>query len=147
MENAWKQLFFGLIVSPHVTCSLCSSNELDTWKNVLLSYTQQHLHALQIKQHNKAVWELCKLILSSQNMRCYILMNAGIYNNSPPDNTVPTWLLPCTYNKPRCHCNVCFKPDLLCIIGLPYQHQPPAISLPTLTIQFIEFTFCNDRFL
>jgi hypothetical protein len=31
-------------------------------KNILLSYTQPHIHALRIKRHNEAVWELQKLI-------------------------------------------------------------------------------------
>jgi ribonuclease HI len=90
MGNARKQLFFGPTLFPQITYSLCNSTEPDTWKHVLLSCTQQHLHALRIKRHNKAVYEFCKLLLSCQNTRCYILMNTGIYNNSPPDNTVPT---------------------------------------------------------
>jgi hypothetical protein len=73
-------------------------------------------------------------------------MNVGIYNNSPPDNTVPPWLLLCTCNTPRCHCNARFKPDLLCVWGIPYQHPPPTTPTSSITIQFIEFTFCNDRF-
>jgi hypothetical protein len=73
-------------------------------------------------------------------------MNAGNHNNLPLDNTIPTWLLPCTCNTPRCHCNARFKPDLLCVTGTPYQHQPPTAPNPTITIQLIEFTFCNDRF-
>jgi hypothetical protein len=73
-------------------------------------------------------------------------MNAEIHNTLSPDNTVPTWLLSCTCNTPRCHCNARFKPDLLCVIGIPYQHQPPTTPTPTITIQFIEFIFCNDRF-
>jgi hypothetical protein len=52
---------------------------------------------------------------------------------------------PCTCNTPRCHCNARFKPDLLCVTGIPYQHQSTAPT-STVTIQFIEFTFCNDQF-
>jgi hypothetical protein len=146
MGNARKQLFFGPTLFPHITCSLCHSSEPDTWKHVLLSCTQQHIHALRIKRHNKAIWEFRKLLLSCPNTRCYTLMKAGNHNNLPPDNTIPTWLLPCTCNTPRCHCNARFKPDLLCVTGTPYQHQPPTAPTPTITIQFIEFTFCNDRF-
>jgi hypothetical protein len=73
-------------------------------------------------------------------------MNVGLHNDLSPDNTVPTWLLPCTCNTPRCHCNAHFKPNLICVTGIPYQHQPPTASTPTITIQFIEFTFCNDCF-
>jgi hypothetical protein len=76
MGNARKQLVFGPTLFPHITCSICHSPEPDTWKHVLLSCTQQHIHALRIKRHNKAVWESCKLLLSYPNTRYYILMNA-----------------------------------------------------------------------
>ena len=73
-------------------------------------------------------------------------MNAGIYNDSPQENTVPAWLLPCTCNTQRCHCNARLKPDLLCVIGHPYNSTPPEAPTQEITIQYIEFTYCNDRF-
>ena len=73
-------------------------------------------------------------------------MNAGTFNNNPQENTVPTWLLPCTCAQQRCHCNARFKPDLLCIKELPHQNTPPTHPTDNLTIQFIEFTYTNDRF-
>ena len=130
---------------PTITCSICNSHERDTQKNVLPSCTQHHIHALRTKRHNKEVWELRKLLVSSNKSRSFILMNAGTYNNNPQENTVPHWLLPCTCNQ-RCHCNARFKPDILCIRGLPYQSNPPLNPDNNLTIQFIEFTYCNDRF-
>ena len=72
-------------------------------------------------------------------------MNAGTFNNDPPENTVPSWILPCVCGQQRCHCNARFKPDLLCVKGLPYQSSPPIEPNDNLTIQFIEFTYCNDR--
>ena len=72
-------------------------------------------------------------------------MNAGTFNNNPPVNTVPSWLLPCVCGLQRCNCNARFKPDILCVKGLPYQPSPPTEPNDTLTIQFIEFTYCNDR--
>ena len=71
MDNARKQLFFGREAS--ITCSICNSLEPDTWLHVLLNYRQSHIHALRIKRHNKAVWALRKLIVSSKHSRCYIL--------------------------------------------------------------------------
>ena len=62
------------------------------------------------------------------------------------ENTIPNWLLPCTCGTQRCHCNSRFRPDILCVKGLPYQNEPPTNIDQTLTIQFIEFTYCNDRF-
>jgi hypothetical protein len=73
-------------------------------------------------------------------------MNAGTFHNNPQENTVPSWLLPCTCNTQRCQCNAKFRPDILCVKGLPYQNCPPTNIDPNLTIQFIEFTYCNNRF-
>jgi ribonuclease HI len=144
MGNARKHLFWPLRY-PNITCSLCSTNEVDTWPHVLLKCPQPHLHALRIKRHNKVVWELRKLITSSPTSRCMILMNVGYFNNNPPDNTVPQWLLPCTCSTQRCHCIACLRPDILCIQGAPYLGNPPSCVDPSLKIQFIEFTYTNDR--
>ena len=73
-------------------------------------------------------------------------MNAGMFNDNPPENTVPPWLHPCTCSLQRCHCTVRFKPDIICVKGLPNQANPPTTLENNLKIQFIEFTFCNDRF-
>ena len=144
MGNARKKLFFGIQRFPSITCPICNFPDADTWPHVLLKCNQHHIHALRTKRHNKVVWELRKLLLSSQISRCYTLMNAGTFNNNPQENTVPTWLLPCTCERLRCHCNARFKPDLMCIKGLPHQNTPPTHPTDNLTIKFIEFT--NDRF-
>ena len=141
MGNARKQLFFGIQRFPSKTCPICNSQDADAWLHVLLICNQHHIHALRAKRHNKAVWEIRKLILSSQNSRCYTLMNAGTFNNNPQENTVPPWLLPCTCERQRCHCNARLKPNLLCIKGLPYQNGPPIAPTDNLIIQFIEFTY------
>jgi hypothetical protein len=73
-------------------------------------------------------------------------MNAGIYNSLPPENTVPPWLLPCICLTSRCNCNAKYKPDILCVQGLPNLSLPPLTIDPSLTIQFIEFTYTNDRY-
>jgi hypothetical protein len=146
MGNARKQLFFGIQRFPSITCPICSSPDVDTWLHVLLKCNQHHIHALRIKRHNKAIWEIRKLILSAQKSRCYILMNARTFNNNPQENTVPPWLLSCICVQQRCHCNARLKPDILCIKGLPYQSPSPSSPTYHLTIQFIEFTYTNDRF-
>jgi hypothetical protein len=46
----------------------------------------------------------------------------------------------------RCRYLAKFKFDLLCIQGLPYQGNPPAAPDHNITIQFSEFTYCNDKF-
>ena len=129
-----------------MTCSICNSLESDTWLYVLLNCRQSHIHAFKSKRHNKAIWALRKLIVSSKHSRSYIFMNARTFNNKPLENTVPPWLLPCTCSLQRCHCNARFKPDIICVKGLPYQANPSIIFRNNLKIQFIEFTYCNDKF-
>ena len=96
MRNARKQLFFGREAFSSITCPICNSLDPDTWLHVLLKCKQHHIHALRTKRHNKALWELRKLIVASNKSSCYVLMNAGTYNNNPPENTIPPWLPPCT---------------------------------------------------
>jgi len=73
-------------------------------------------------------------------------MNAGRFNNNPPNNIVPQWLQPCTCQTQRCQCNARLRPDILYIRGLSHQSPPPDKTLPNTTIQFIKFTYTNDRF-
>ena len=129
-----------------MTCSIWNSLEPDTWLHVLQNCKQRHIHVLQTKKHNKALWALRKLLPSSQHSRCYIRMNAGTFNENPSENIVPPWLLPCTCDLQRCHCNARCKPDILCVSGLPYQANSPTTPENNLKIQLIEFTYCNDRF-
>ena len=140
-----KQLFFGREVFSSITCPICNSPNPDTWLHVLLKCKQHHMHALRTKRHNKAIWELRKLIVTSKKSRCYALMNASTFNNDPLENIVPPWLLPYLCGQQRCHCNVIFIPDLLFVKGLPYQSPPPIEPNDNLTIKLIEFTYCKDR--
>ena len=146
MDNARKQLFFRREAYPSSTCSICNSVEPDIWLHILLNCRQSHIHALKIKRHNKAIWALRKLIVSSKHCRCYILMNVGTFNDKPPENTVPPWLLLYTCGLQRCHYNARFKPNIICVKGLPYQTDLPNNPENNHEIQFIEFTYCNDRF-
>ena len=91
-------------------------------------------------------WEIRKLLMSNTSTRYYTLMNASVYNESPQENTVPAWLLPCTCDTSRCQCNARLKPDILCVLGHPYNSPPPVAPTSAITIQYIEFTYCNDRF-
>ena len=113
--NAKNHLFFGREAFPSITCSLCNSQVLNAWLHVLLKCGQHHIHALRTKRHNKAVWALRKLLVSTKKFGCYILMNAGIFNNNPLENTILLWLLPCTCRNQRCYYNARFKLDLLCV--------------------------------
>jgi hypothetical protein len=75
-----------------------------------------------------------------------MLMNTGTYNGKAPHNTIPPWLLKCTYRNRRYRCPTRLKPNWLCVQGLPYQGNPPIAPDHNITIKFIEFTYYNDRF-
>ena len=123
---------FGREAFPSIACPICNSPYPDTWLHVLLNCKQHHIHALQTKRHDKVVWELRKLIVASKKLICYVLMNACTFNNDPLEYTVPPWLLPCTCGHRTCHCYAKFKPNILCVKGLPYQSPPPTKPIDNL---------------
>jgi hypothetical protein len=133
MGHAKKQLFFDKNKYPSNTCPICNSLDAHTWLHILLKCKQQHIPMLITKIHNKAVCEIRKFIISNKISWHYTLMNASTYNGLPQENTIPTWLLLCTCNAQRCHYNVRFKPDILCIICHPYNYLPPEASTPEIT--------------
>jgi hypothetical protein len=66
MGHAGKQLIFGRQRYPTITCPICNSYEPDIWLHKLLTCRQQHICSLHIKRHNKDVWEIRKLLISSK---------------------------------------------------------------------------------
>jgi ribonuclease HI len=147
MGNARKHLFWNELF-PNINCSLCRMIQPDTWLHILLCCKEPNIHRLRISRHNKAVHEIRKLLISNTKSRCFTLVNAGKSEGHIQENTVPNWLLPCSCNNQtqRCQCNAKLRPDILCIRNHPYNAEPPQEPNQTLTIQFIEFTYCNDRY-
>jgi hypothetical protein len=147
MGNTRKHLFWNELF-PNINCSLCQILQPNTWLHLLLCYTEPHIHKLCINRHNKPVQEICKFLISNTESRCYILMNAGKTDAQPQENTVPHWLLPYTCNNQtqRCQCNAKLRPDIFYICNHPYNAEPPNQPNPALTVQFIEFTYCNDMY-
>ena len=89
MGHARKQLFFGKEAYPSKTCPICNSSYADTLLHILVKCKQQHIHMLITKRHNKVVWEIRKLILSTKISRHYTLVNAEIHE-LPQENRVPS---------------------------------------------------------
>jgi hypothetical protein len=120
----------------------------DTWLHILLCCTEPHIHKLRINRHNKAVHEIRKLLISNTKSHCFILVNAGKSEGQTQENTVPNWLLPCSCNNQtqKYQCNARLRLDILCICKHPYNAEPPQESNHALTVQFIEFTYYNDRY-
>jgi hypothetical protein len=145
MGNAKKHIFYPNLFQS-ANCTLCHTQSIDTWPHLLLACPEPNIHKLRIKRHNNAVWELHKLFYSHKSFRCFKLINAGQNNNKPQDTTVLPWLLPCTCLLKPCQCNARLKPDILLVLHHPHDKPPPQAPTPTVTIQFVEFTYCNDRF-
>ena len=88
MGNVRKHFFWNDLF-PNVNCSLCQIIQPDTWLHVLLCYTKPHIYKLRINQHNKAVQEIRKFLISNIESQCYTLMNAGKTDGQAQENTVP----------------------------------------------------------
>jgi hypothetical protein len=145
MGNVRKLIFYPTIFR-NTNCTLCHTQSIDTWLHLLLACPKPNVHKLRIKRHNNAIWELHKFFLSNKTSRCLTLINVGRHNNKPQDNIVLAWLLPCTCLTKSYHCNARLKPDILLILNHLYDQPPPLHPAPNVIIQFIEFTYCNDRF-
>jgi hypothetical protein len=147
MGNAMKHLFWNDLF-PNINCSLCQIIQPYTWLHLLLCCIEPHIHKLHINRHNKVVQAIRKFLISNTKSRCYILMNVGKTDEQTQENTIPHWLLPCSCNNQtqRCQCNARLRPDILCTRNHLYNAEPPNQSKPDLTIQFIEFTYYNDRY-
>ena len=72
--------------------------------------------------------------------------NAWRNNNKPQDNTISSWLLTCACPNKLCQCNARLKPNFLLVINHPHNKPPPHNSDVDITIQYVEFTYCNDCF-
>lgn len=117
------------------------------WLHVLLTCIQHHIPVLITKWHKKVFqWEIRSLLFSSNKSRCYIFMSARTFNNNLQKNTVLLWLLPCIYKNQKCYYNVGFELDILCVSGWQYQYLSSTCIKLDLIIQYIEFTYFNNRF-
>ena len=146
MGNHRKNIFWPLQYQ-NPNCTLCQSNDRDTWPHLLSTCEYPYLKGLRITSHNKVVYLIIQTLQANKNTRFLILINAGNLNNQPPDHTVLEWLLACRCSQRKCQCQAKLRPDIVCIIGVPNQTQTPIPPFPNHTIQFIEFTYCHDRFL
>ena len=71
---------------------------------------------------------------------------AGTIKSKTPDNTIPSWLLPCTYYLPSSQYHAKLRLGMLCVIGSPPSAHPLLHQISNLKIQIFEFTCCNERF-
>lgn len=79
-----KRLCFEIERYPSIICSICNLPKLHTLLYILLNCHYQYIHALRIKPYNKIVWELSKLLISSNKSKSFILMNVETFNDNLP---------------------------------------------------------------
>ena len=145
MGNHRKNIFWPLThLNPN--CTLCHRNDRDTWPHLLSTCEHPFLKGLRIARHNKAVHLITQTLQANKHTRFFTRVNAGSINNQPQEQTVPEWLLQCTCSQTPCLCHAKLKPDILCMIGAPNYITPPISPSPSHIVQFIEFTYCHDRF-
>ena len=82
MGNGRKELFLDREMYRSITCCMCNSVEPQTLLHVLLNCRASRIHDLGRERHNKAVWVVRELPIKSKHYRCYILMNAGTFNDN-----------------------------------------------------------------
>ena len=104
------------------------------------------MNNLMTNRHNKAIHVLAKTLLAHPTTHCFTLINAGKIKDHKPDNTTPSWLLPCTCYLPRCKCLARLTPNILCILEVPPINKLQFTPNPNLKVQIFEFMYCNDRF-
>lgn len=97
-------------------CNLCSLKQNGNCLHLLSYCTNKHIDNLIINKHNKWVHVLADPLLAQTTTRCFILINASKLNNPTPNNTLPSWWLPCSYYHMRSRFKAFLHPDITCIL-------------------------------
>ena len=145
MGNRRKNIFWPL-THQNPNCTLCPRNDMDTWPHILSTCEHPYLKGLRIAIHNKTLYLITQTLQAHKNNHFFTLTNAGHLNNNPPEQIIPDWLLQCTCTQTTCQYQAKLRPEIMCIIGAPNQTQTPIAPSPKLTVQFIEITYCHDKF-
>lgn len=70
-------------------CTLCTSNDRDTWPHILSKCANQHnVKGLRIARHVKTIRMIVQTLQSNKFTRFYTLANVDTINNTPPLNTL-----------------------------------------------------------
>jgi hypothetical protein len=127
MGNYRKKHAFKQDISP--LYDLCPLRENDTCLHLLSCYTNKHINNIHTNQYNKAVHGIARTLLAYFTTRCFTLINVCKIQDTPLDNTIPTWLLPCSCYLLRCKCLARLHPDILYLPGTTPSNQ--ATSAPS----------------
>ena len=129
MGNHRKNIFWPL-THPNPNCAPCQRNDRDTWPHLLSTCERPYLKGLRIAWHNKAIHLITQTLQAYKNTWFFTLTNAGHQNNTPPEQTIPEWLLNCTCTQITCQCqaknhmhNWGLKPNRTTHNTLPQSHN------------------------
>jgi hypothetical protein len=82
MGNHRKNIFWPLKYQ-NPNCTLCRTNDRDTWPHLLYTCEHPYLKGLRIARHNKAAHLIAQTLQANKNTRFFTLTNAGKLPNQP----------------------------------------------------------------
>lgn len=125
-------------------CNLFRLSKNDTCVQLLLCCKKYHLRNWRTNWHIKVLHIIVET-LAHPNMCHFTLVYIGLQDNKCPVNTIPwftsVFMLPFQNRLPAT-----LGPHILCIKCKLRPTNPPFCPYPSLTIQFIEFIYWNNRF-
>lgn len=103
---------------PNQNCTLCPSNELDTWPHLLSTCLHQYMKkGLRIAWHNKPIHHIAHTPQSNEHTQFHTQPNNGTHNNKPCKIVVPNWLLNCICTCIPYTLMASLRPNILHILG------------------------------
>lgn len=145
MGNYRKNLFCPQKFS-NPNCTLCQSNDKDTWPHMLSLWNHKFLKGLRIARHNATTQKITNLLKSNTRTLNTIHLRCRQQRRTPPRQYNPILALARTCLRTKCICLARLCPNIMYIQGTTQEQTNSLIPTPSLTIQIIEFTFINDIF-
>lgn len=106
-------------------CNPCPSCQNDTCLHLRSCCKNKHINNLLTNRHNEVAHALANIILTHPKTCYFTLKNASITPNRIPNNTIPSWLLLCTWYLPKYKCPSRLWPNTFCVLRSPTQSQTP----------------------
>ena len=105
--------------------------------------THKRLSQSPIQQNNTPIAHTLQF---NKHTRCYTLVNVGNQHNWSQGIIILELLKQFTCLPNTCTCMTWLRPDILCILRTPIDSHTTTPPPKPITIQFILFTYCHDRF-
>jgi hypothetical protein len=96
LGNSYKKYLLKQDISP--LCNLCTTCQNDNCLHLLSCCN------LRTNRHNKVVHSFINILGANPVTQWFELLNVGKFDDCTPDNTIPSWLVPCTFFLPHSQC-------------------------------------------